>query len=63
MVISYHDQTETEMVVGLLATSKIILLIIDNQVFLKTLKILSQIYYYLNQNPSLWALSIVLLIK
>ena len=53
MVISYYDQTETEMVVRLLATSKIILLIIDNQVFLKTLKILSQIYYYLNQNPSL----------
>ena len=34
------------MVAGLYATSKVILLIIDNQVFLKSLKILFGIYYY-----------------
>ena len=31
MVISYYDQTETKMVVGLLAASKMILLIIVRQ--------------------------------
>ena len=39
MAINYFDQTETKMVVGLLITSKIILLIIANQLFLKILKI------------------------
>ena len=53
MVITYYNQAETKVVMVLLATSKIALLIINNQVFLKTSKILFQIYYYLNQNPSL----------
>ena len=61
--VTIDNQTETKMVVGLLSTSKMLLLIIDNQAFLQTLKILFQIYYYLNQNPSLWALSTDLLIK
>ena len=39
MAINYFDQTETKLVVGLLITSKIILLIIANQLFLKILKI------------------------
>ena len=39
MAINYFDQTKTKMVVGLLITSKIILLIIANQLFLKILKI------------------------
>ena len=39
MAINYFDQTETKIVVGLLITSKIILLIIANQLFLKILKI------------------------
>ena len=56
MVIIYYDQTKTEMVVGLLATSKVILLIINNQVFLKTLKLLFQIYYFLIKSHH-WALS------
>ena len=39
MAINYFDQTETKIVVGFLITSKIILLIIANQLFLKILKI------------------------
>ena len=41
MIITHYDQTETKIVVGLLAALKRIMLIIDNQlVFLETWKIL-----------------------
>ena len=43
----------TKVVVGLLAISKIILHIIGSEVFLKKLKILFYICYYLNQIPSM----------
>ena len=38
--VTIDNQTETKMVVGLLSTSKMLLLIIDSQAFLQTLKIL-----------------------
>ena len=40
--VTIDNQTETKMVVGLLSTSKMLLLIIDSQAFLQTLKILFQ---------------------